>query len=161
MKLIDTTVAVDHLRGLSSATRLLTELVAADETLAASEITRFELLAGVRREELDALEDFFSALVWIPVDEEISRTAGALTRRLRRSHRGIDDADYLIGATALVLEADLLTTNVRHFPMIPDLCPPYRAAAYTPTRSGTRKTRPSGVASTSTSSPSRIPPERT
>ncbi|GIU99309.1 MAG: ribonuclease VapC19 [Actinomycetota bacterium] len=125
MKLVDTTVAVDHLRGLTSATRLLTELVAADETLAASEITRFELLAGVRREELDALEDFFSALVWIPVDEEISRTAGALAHRLRRSHRGIDDADYLIGATALVLGADLLTTNVRHFPMIPGLRPPY------------------------------------
>jgi predicted nucleic acid-binding protein len=125
VKVVDTTVAVDHLRGLAPATRLLTELVAAGDTLAASEITRFELLAGVRQAELGALEAFFSALVWVPIDEEISRTAAALAHRLRRSHRGIDDADYLIAATALVLEADLLTTNVRHFPMFQGLRPPY------------------------------------
>ncbi len=125
MKVLDTTVAVDHLRGLAAATQLLTDLVAAGEILAASEITRFELLAGVRQRERDALEAFFSALAWVPVDEEVSRTAGALARRLRRSHRGIDDADYLIAATALVLEADLLTTNVRRFPMIGGLRPPY------------------------------------
>ncbi len=125
MKLVDTTVAVDHLRGLAPATQLLSDLVAAGEILAASEITRFELLAGVRRAELDALEAFFSALVWVPIDEEISRAAGALARDLRRSHHGIEDADHLIAATALVLEADLLTTNVRHFPMIEGLRPPY------------------------------------
>jgi predicted nucleic acid-binding protein len=125
VKVVDTTVAVDHLRGLAPATRLLTELVTAGETLAASEITRFELLAGVRQAELDALETFFSALAWVPIDEEISRTAGALAQGLRRSHRGIDDADYLIAATALVLEADLLTTNVRHFPMFKGLRAPY------------------------------------
>ncbi|HXF35951.1 MAG TPA: type II toxin-antitoxin system VapC family toxin [Actinomycetota bacterium] len=125
MKLVDTTVAVDHLRGLAPATRLLSDLVAAGEIVAASEITRFELLAGVKRAELDALEAFFSALVCVPIDEEISRAAGALARGLRRSHHGIDGADYLIAATALVLEADLLTTNVRHFPMIEGLRPPY------------------------------------
>jgi len=31
----------------------------------------------------------------------------------------------LIGATALVLDAELLTTNVRHFPMVADLQPAY------------------------------------
>lgn len=125
MKVVDTTVAVDHLRGSEAATRLLTDLVTAGETLVASEITRFELLAGVGEDERDALEAFFSALAWAPIDEEISRVAGALAERLRRSHRGIDDADYLIAATALVLDADLLTTNVRHFPMIEGLQPPY------------------------------------
>jgi hypothetical protein len=55
----------------------------------------------------------------------ISRTAGQLAQRLRRSHDGIDDAGYLIAATAIVLEADLLTTDVRHFPMIEGLRPPY------------------------------------
>jgi hypothetical protein len=125
VKVVDTTVAVDHLRGLASATRLLTELLAAGDTLVASEITRFELLAGVRQTEIGALETFFSALAWVPIEEEISRTAGALAQRLRRSHRGIDDADSLIAATALVLEADLLTTNVRRFPMFPGLRAPY------------------------------------
>ena len=125
MKLVDTTIAVDHLRGTSAATDLLAGLISQGETVVASEVTRFELLAGVRKSEVEALEAFFSALAWAPIDEEISRTAGALAQHLRRSHRGIDDADYLIAATAMVLEADLLTTNVRHFPMIEGLRAPY------------------------------------
>ena len=48
-----------------------------------------------------------------------------LARRYRPMYAGIDDADYLIAATALVIDAELLTTNVRHFPMYEDLEPPY------------------------------------
>lgn len=125
MKLIDTTIAVDHLRGAASATELLEGLISDGETPVASEITRFELLAGVRKAELEALQVFFSSLAWAPVDEEISTAAGALAHRLRRRHSGIDDADYLIAATAMVLGADLLTTNTRHFPMIEGLRAPY------------------------------------
>lgn len=125
MKLLDTTVAVDHLRGDEAAVGLLRDLVTNDETLAASEIVRFELTAGVRDEELPALEQFFSAITWISVGEDIARVAGALARKHRRAYSGIDDADYLIAATALLLEADLLTTNVRHFPMLEGLAPPY------------------------------------
>lgn len=125
MKLLDTSVAIDHLRGVGPAVELLRDLVSADEALLASEVVRFELLAGVRRAEVDALEQFFAALSWVPVGEEIARTAAALAQRHRRSHSGIDDADYLVAATALLLEAELLTTNVRHFPMIKGLRPAY------------------------------------
>lgn len=121
MKLVDTTVAIDHLRGNASATGLLRRLIASDETLAASEIVRFELIAGVRKSEVATLERFFVALSWVPVDEQVSRTAGALARENRRAHSGIDDSDYLIAATALLLDAELLTTNVRHFPMLAGL----------------------------------------
>jgi predicted nucleic acid-binding protein len=125
VKLLDTTVAIDHLRGADSAVKLLRRLVDEEETVLASEVVRFELLAGVRDQELKALEQFFSALSWVPVDEGVSRTAGLLARAHRRAHDGIDDVDYVIAATALVLDAELLTTNVRHFPMLQDLRPPY------------------------------------
>lgn len=118
MKLLDTSVAIDHLRGLPEAVDLLSGLVEAEEMLLASEVVRFELMAGVRKGEVEALEQFFSALSWVPIGEEVARRAGELAQRHRRSHSGIDAADYLIAATALLLEADLLTTNVRHFPMI-------------------------------------------
>ena len=95
------------------------------ETLVASEIVRFELVAGVRDDELPALEQFFSAVSWVAIAEEVARAAGELARKYRRANHGIDDANYLIAATALLLEADLLTTNVRHFPMLPGLQPPY------------------------------------
>lgn len=125
MKLVDTSVAIDHLRGTQPAVDLLRRLVEAEEPVLSSEVVRFELLAGVRDHEVEALEQFFSAFDWVPVDEDISRTAAALARQLRGAYSGIDDADYLIAATALVLDADLLTMNVRHFPMISGLCPAY------------------------------------
>lgn len=78
-------------------------------------------LAGVGPSELPQLEEFFSALTWIPADEPITRAAGALARRHRAADSGIDDIDYVIAATALLLEAELLTTNVRRYPMLPNL----------------------------------------
>lgn len=125
MKLIDTTIAIDHLRGTTPAVALTTGLIEVGETLATSELVRFELLAGVRPNEIDALEQFFTSLVWLAVDEDITRTAGSLARKHRESHSGIDDADYLIAATAIVCDIDLLTTNVRHFPMFEGLSAPY------------------------------------
>ena len=121
MKLLDTSVAIDHLRGKQPAVDLLRQLIGEEVPVVASEVVRFELLAGVRDDELQALEQFFTALSWIPVEERVTRVAGSLAREYRRAHSGIDDADYLIAATALVLDADLLTTNVRHFPMVAGL----------------------------------------
>ena len=125
MKLLDTSVAIDHLRGAQPAVDLLRRLVDEEEPVISSEVVRFELLAGIRAKEIDSLEQFFSAVTWVPVDESISRTAGDLARQHRRAYAGIDDADYLIAATALVLDAELLTMNVRHFPMLTGLRPAY------------------------------------
>ncbi|MGH2804639.1 MAG: PIN domain-containing protein, partial [Thermoleophilaceae bacterium] len=51
MKLLDTSVAIDHLRGEEVAVALLRRLVDEEEKVAASELVRFELLAGVREDE--------------------------------------------------------------------------------------------------------------
>ena len=127
MKLLDTTIAVDHLRGDDRAALLLERLADEGEPLLASELSRFELLAGMRPEELETTERFMDALTWVPVNEEIARLAGSMAAEYRRSHSGIDAIDYVIAATATVTGADLLTTNVRHFPMIPLFRPPYLA----------------------------------
>ena len=125
MKLIDTTVAIDHLRGEPAAVELFTGLIDRGEDVVASELVRFELLAGIRDKEVGPLEDFCSALIWTGVTEEVARIGGRLARRYRRSHSGIGGLDYLIAATAIVIDADLLTTNVRHFPMFRALEAPY------------------------------------
>lgn len=125
MKLVDTSVIVDHLRGTIAATALLEEWVDAEESLAASELTRFELLAGMRPHEEPSLEGLFSVLAWVPVTEDICRRAGGFARTYRHSHSGIGVVDYLLAGTAQALGADLVTTNVRHFPMFDDLRPPY------------------------------------
>lgn len=125
MKLLDTTVAIDHLRGEEAAVDLFERLLDAEADLLASEVVRYELLAGARKGEMGDLDRFFSTITWLPVVEQVTRAAAALSRRHRRAYSGIEPADYMIAATALLLEAELLTTNVRHFPMIPGLEPPY------------------------------------
>jgi predicted nucleic acid-binding protein len=125
VKLIDTTVAVDHLQGEPAAVELLAALIDDGEDLVASELVRFELLAGIRDGELGAFEEFCSALRWAEVTEDVARVGGRLARRYRKSHSGIGAVDYLIAATAIVIDADVLTTNVRHFPMFTKLQPPY------------------------------------
>lgn len=64
-------------------------------------------------------------LRWAPVDERVSRDAGELGRRFRRSHAHIGIADLLIAATCLSLDAALATMNGRHFPMFESLARPY------------------------------------
>lgn len=125
MRLLDTTVAIDHLRGDERARSALRLISSRGEPLYASELIRFELYGGARDEELPAIDDFCRLPIWRAVDEPISRLAGELARRYRAAFSGIDDVDYLIAATALVLEAELLTTNVRHFPMLQGLEPAY------------------------------------
>jgi predicted nucleic acid-binding protein len=120
VRLLDSSVVIDYLRDDIRAVELLEPLVR-DERLFGSEMTRFEVLAGMRPREEEATESLLRTIGWIPVDELISRRAASLVRRYRSAHGGIEDADYLIAATALELEADLLTTNVRHFPMLPRL----------------------------------------
>ena len=78
MKLLDTTVAIDHLRGDEKATQLLERLTDEGEPLLASELSRFELLAGMRPVEQDPTELFMGALTWVPVNEEIARLAGSM-----------------------------------------------------------------------------------
>ncbi|MGQ0776649.1 MAG: type II toxin-antitoxin system VapC family toxin [Pseudonocardiales bacterium] len=136
MKLLDTSVAVDHLRGYRPATLLLEDLVGAHESVVASELTRFELLAGARPDEHDDLKTFFSVVDWIPVTEDVTRRAGEYARTYRRSHSGIGVVDYLLAGTVSEVGADLVTVNVKHFPMFDDLRPPYEYGPPEQRRSG-------------------------
>lgn len=119
---LDTTVLVDLLRGSSDANAFRDALA---RQITCSEVTRVELLSGMRSAERSSTERLFSVIRWIPVDEGIARHAGALGRRFRRSHAGIGAVDLIIAATALELSAPLATVNVRHFPMFEGLRPPY------------------------------------
>ena len=125
MKLLDTSVAIDHLRRRPEATLLIDDLFDEGEEIAASELVRFEVLSGALEGERDQTERFLSLFAWIHVDEAVARVGAALAATYRRTHPGIDDVDYLIAATALELDVDLLTTNVKHFPMLPGLTPAY------------------------------------
>lgn len=123
MILLDTTVLIDALRGHRPALDFLKGL---DEPPACSELTRVEVLRGVRRPERDATEALMRSLRWVGVDEQIARRAGDLGRTWRQSH-ALSTVDLLIAATAQELGTKLATSNTRHFPMFAGLKRPYRS----------------------------------
>ncbi|MGB3687307.1 MAG: type II toxin-antitoxin system VapC family toxin [Ornithinimicrobium sp.] len=121
---VDTSVVIDYLRGEEVAARVL-ERERAAAPLMASEVTRLEVIAGMRSAEEARTRLLLSALIWHPLDGVIAEAAGALGRRWLASHRGIDGADLAVAATTIVTNSRLLTRNVKHFPMFPDLQKPY------------------------------------
>lgn len=123
--LLDTSVLVDHLRDTPGAADTLDAAVAEGNSLAASVLTKVELLAGMRTGERRSVRRLLDQLVWIEVTDGIAERAGQLARRYRRSHAGVGVVDYVIAATAQEIGADLWTRNLRHFPMFPTLAAPY------------------------------------
>ena len=121
MIVLDTTVLVDLLRGHRAAFDYLAGL---QEPPACSEVTRVEVLRGVRHHEREAVENLMRSLRWISLDEQVARRAGLLGRTWRRSD-ALTTPDLVIAATAVELGADLATSNVRHYPMFSGLTPPY------------------------------------
>jgi hypothetical protein len=122
MILLDTSILIDVLRGSQPAAEWLSRLF---EVPICSELTRAEVMRGVRSPERARTERLLNSLRWIPVDEAVSRRGGELGREYRRSHAGLSIVDLLIAATAQLLDADLATANVRHYPMFPSLAAPY------------------------------------
>lgn len=124
MKLFDSTVLIAHLRGHPGATQLLAGAVR-DSEAACSVLSRVEIEGGMRSGERRSVARLFSVLQLLPVSDAIASRAGDLLRAHRRSHPAIDTVDYVIAATADLLEAELLTLNVKHFPMVEDLRPAF------------------------------------
>lgn len=122
MKLFDTDVLIEHLKGNQAATTLLLD-AAASRGAACSVLTRFELLAGMRSNERSEIRGLLDSLTNIDTSTDIATRAGEWARTYRRSQEGVSAIDYLIAATAEVHGADLLTKNVNHFPMFPELEP--------------------------------------
>ena len=115
---------IDYLRGHQGTADVLeTERVLAP--LHASEMTRLEVLAGMRPNVEAGTRALLATLIWRPVNAEVAEAAGALGRQRLPSHHTIDGADLAIAATAIRFQARLLTLNLRHFPMFPNLRRPY------------------------------------
>ena len=118
----DTSVLIDVLRADPAA---LDYVRGVSEVPACSEVTRIEVARGLRSAERAGAERLFQTIRWIALDEPIARRAGELGRRWDRHRPGISLADLVIAATAEQVDAELATTNIRHFPMFESLQPPY------------------------------------
>lgn len=121
--LFDSTILIAHLRGISRATEMLIDAV--DKGALASVVSRAEVEGGMRSDERADVARLFDGLDLVPVTDAIARRAGLHLRQYRRSHPGIDLADYFIAASAEEHAAQLVTLNVKHFPMFEGMQPPW------------------------------------
>jgi len=87
MRLFDTDVLIEHLKGNEAATELLVE-ASAEGQAACSVLTRFELLAGMRSHERSDIRSLLDTLVNLDCTVDIATRAGEWARTLRRSHEG-------------------------------------------------------------------------
>ncbi len=124
--LLDTSVLVDHLRNDPRAVELLLGANERGEQLWGSVATRAELIGGMRSTEREATMRLLDSLTWVELSVDIADRAGELRRIFRRSHPGVDLADYVIAASAESVDARLVTRNVKHFPVFPGLTPAYQ-----------------------------------
>jgi predicted nucleic acid-binding protein len=120
---VDTSVLVDHVRGRQEA-RDAVRSRTADGVWSVTTV-RAELIAGMRPEDGPAIRYVLQTVGWLDVESALADLAGRMARHYRRTHPGIGILDYLVAAGAQIMGAQLLTLNIKHFPMFPDLEAPY------------------------------------
>lgn len=125
-RLVDTSVLVDHLRGDVRALDLLLSFARGGDELWSVAVVRTEVLAGMRPSEERSTHRLLDRFRWQDVTSEVEDGAGALARKYAKSHPGIDSVDCLIASSTQLLAADLVTLNVKHFPMLSRLQAAYR-----------------------------------
>jgi predicted nucleic acid-binding protein len=129
--LLDSTVLIAAERAGKNPRKVIEEITAAvgDTEATLSVVTVVELAHGIERantvERRTARESFLNELLREispePVTVAIAFRAGRLDGGMQARGMRIALGDLLIGATALELGYGLITHNVRHFRMIPDL----------------------------------------
>lgn len=118
--LLDTDVIIDYLRNFKPSVNYIEKLT---NPLSISAITVAELYAGIRdKHEQNVIEKFLHAFQIVPLDNEIAQLGGSFRKTYGKSH-GTGLVDALIAATALQKNADLITLNIRHYPMLKAIKP--------------------------------------
>ena len=117
--LLDTCILIDFLRGESGVYDILVSNEKAG--LSMSTVTMMELVIGaLNKREVQYIQKAFRNINKIYIDQSISEMAESFIVCYSKSHNlQIDDA--LIAATAIKMDAELVTLNVSDFRYIPGI----------------------------------------
>lgn len=118
--IVDTDILIDAGRDVADAVACL-KAIEQQSALATSAATQMELLVGSRNQkEQTDIENFLSRFQVLKISSQASDTAVELLRQYRLSH-GLLIANALIAATAVVLDAPLISKNQRDYRFIAGL----------------------------------------
>jgi len=119
--LLDTSVIIDAINNRKARRQFLRDLISQGNTLACSPINVAEVYAGLRPQEEQNTRNFLQALDLYPLSWPVAELAGRLKRDYSKKGTTLAITDTLIAAVALHHQLQLITDNVKDFPM-PDLC---------------------------------------
>ena len=129
--ILDTSAIVTAERRGHSVPRILAQVREAwgDTEIGLSVVSIVELTHGIQRAKLEAqrqrreafVAELMATLTVHPVTAEIARRAGIISGQGAARGVSLPFEDLLIGATALELGFEVVTEDVRHFQMIPNL----------------------------------------
>lgn len=120
LSVIDSDILIDVGRKVKIAIERL-EAERKTSITAVSSVTQMELIVGCRNKtELKHLDKFLEDFEIISLNYEITQKAVELLKGYKLSH-GLLIADSFIAATAMILDAPLLTKNQKDFKFIKGL----------------------------------------
>jgi tRNA(fMet)-specific endonuclease VapC len=117
--LFDTSVIIDHLRGVNAASHLISRVQNGELMGFISVITEPELFAGKDMEDEEkekSITDLLALFTKIPVDSHIAKIAGSFKRK-----HNVLLPDCIIAATAFIQGYKLLTKNTKDFERIKEI----------------------------------------
>jgi predicted nucleic acid-binding protein len=120
--LINTDVLIDYLKGNPNAENFIEQNI---DRVSVSAMTVAELYQGIRnKSEKETLDRFISELRVFSITGDIAIKAGLLRNEYGKSHSsGL--ADCIIAATSITHGMELMTLNLKHFPMLDTVFAPY------------------------------------
>lgn len=116
LRVLDSTVLIDLLRGRGAVQRVL-GLRTVGDVPATTAINVEEIVRGLRPQEISRARVLIAGLVVLPVDADAAWASGEWRREYAGRGVTLHQADCLVAATAFVHGASLATGNPKHFPM--------------------------------------------
>jgi len=116
LRLLDSTVLIDYLRGRPAVGRVRA-LRAVGDVPSTTAINVEEIVRGLRAEEADAARELFVGLDILPIGAGEGWQAGGWRREFAARGVTLWQADCLVAAAALRAGATLVTGNPKDFPM--------------------------------------------
>lgn len=123
--LLDTDILSELFKGNASIKTTAAEYLAQYKHLTISQITRYEILKGLKAKKADAqivrFNLFCHANTILPISDDAIIKAADIYAALKEQGSIISDADILVAAIAIVHDLVLVTNNTNHFSRIAGL----------------------------------------
>lgn len=114
--LFDSDIIIDILRNDINIKNYVKNLKSKNSNFFYSPVSKAEIFAGAFKNEFNKINLLFNQLTSIQLTDTIGEMAGKFLNQYRKSHNiGLGDA--LIAATASCYNLNLLTRNIKHYPM--------------------------------------------